>query len=132
MIFKKWSRLFYLCFFLGSLHVLADEKPDAVVWTAGSVSSARALFGPDTNVTVLSGAQEARHERRAGHLPPAERDTLFRKVGIEMKISNMDEFDKDILMMSAREYNVRELHADYPMLTESQLLHLQREMKKVK
>lgn len=132
MIYKKWKRLFYLCCLLSSLHVLAEPKADVVVWTAGSIDSAKAMFGPDTNAVILSRQEEEKNERKAGWLAPRERDALFRKVGIETKISGMDEFDKDMLMMSAREYTIRELKSDYPMLKESQLRRLQREMKKVK
>jgi hypothetical protein len=123
--------LFLKIFFIVNA-AFAQKKPDAVVWTKGSVDSARALFGPDTNVVVLSREEETRQERKAGYLPPDERDVLFRKVGIETRISNMDEFDKDILMMSAREYTIRELKSDYPMLTEAQLKRLKSEMRKVK
>jgi|GEM_PF-7063992 len=132
MILKKWTRLFYLCILLGSLPVLAQEKPGATVWTRGSVESAKALFGPEANVRVLSAETERARERKDGFLPPRERDAVFRKVGIETKIQSMDDFEKDLLMMSAREYTIRELRSDYPMLNETQLKRLQREMKKIK
>lgn len=111
---------------------LAEEAPDAVVWTNGSISSSQALFGPHANVTVMSAVDDARAERRAGYLPPDERDALYRKLGIETKISAMDEFDKDMLMLGARAYSVLELKASYPMLSENQLRRLKTEMGKVK
>jgi hypothetical protein len=132
MIFTKWKRLFFLCCMLSSLHVLAEPKPDVVVWTSGSIDSVKALFSPDVNAVFLSREEEEKNERKAGWLAPVERDALFRKVGIETKVSGMDEFDKDILMMSAREYTISELKSEYPMITESQLKLLKLEMKKVK
>lgn len=111
---------------------MAQEAPDAVVWTSGSIRSTQALFGPNANVTVMSAEDDARSERRAGYLPPDERDALYRKLGIETKVSAMDEFEKDMLMLSARAYNVRELKASYPMLNERQLKQLKTEMGKVK
>jgi hypothetical protein len=132
MLIKKWTRLFYLCLMLGSLHVLAEEAPDAFVWTSGSIEGARALFGPQANVEILSREVEERRERKAGYLPPDQRDVVFRKVGIETKISNMDEFDKDMLMMGAGAYPLSVLKKEYPMLSETQLKRLQAEMKKVK
>ncbi len=132
MIIKKWKRLFYLCFLLSSLHVLAEPKADVLVWTAGSIDSAKALFTPGTNVVIHSREEDEKNERKAGWLAPRARDALFRKIGIETKISGMDELDKDILMMSAREYTIPQLRSEYPMLNESQLKRLQREMKKVK
>ena len=111
---------------------MAEEAPDAVVWTNGSIPSAQALFGPGANVTVMSSEDNSRAEKRAGYLPPDERDALYRKLGIETKISAMDEFDKDMLMLSSRAYSVRELKVSYPMLSEGQLRRLKTEMGKVK
>lgn len=137
MIFTKWSRLFYLCFLLGSLPALAQKNPDSknpdvIVWTSGDSDKAREIFSPDVNLVVLSREREVSQQLKSGYLEPHERDALFRKVGIETRLQGMDEFDKDMLMLSAREYTIRELRSDYPMLTEPQLTHLQREMKKVK
>lgn len=108
------------------------DPPSATVWTSGSVSSARALFAPGTNVKVLGREDEEARERKSGFLPPAERDAVFRKIGIETKISSMDEFDRDMLMLSAREYTVRELRADYPMLSENELSRLKSELRRRK
>lgn len=121
-----------LLLLLFSHFALAGEAPDAVVWTNGSIRSAQSLFSPAANVVVMSAEDNARAERRAGYLPPDERDALYRKLGIETKISAMDELDKDMLMLGARAYSVRELKSSYPMLSEKQLRQLKVEMGKVK
>ncbi len=139
MTFQKWLRAFYLCVTLMCWTAFAkdkakpvEQKPTVTVWTAGSIDSAKAMFAPNTNVRVLSAATEKQRELKAGYLPPHERDLLFRKIGIETGVSGMDEFDKDVLMMSAREYTLRELVSDFPMLSEAQLKRLRDEMRKVK
>jgi len=127
-----WMRIFYVCLFLACLHAAAEELPGATVWTSGSVESARALFAPGSNVRILGREEEKRRDQKTGHLPPLERDAVFRKLGLESKVSGMDEFDKDLLIMSAREYTVRELKSDYPMFSEAQLSKLKREVGKPK
>ena len=121
-----------LLFILLITQAFAQNAPDAVVWTSGSIDNARALFGPQANVVVMSREDNARAEREAGYLPPPERDSMFRKIGIETRVNGMDEFEKDMLMMGARVYTVRELKSEYPMLSEKQIKKLKAEMGKVK
>jgi hypothetical protein len=107
-------------------------KPTATVWTRGSVDSARKMFAPGAPVKILGRKEQEERDRDAGFVPPRERNALFRKVGIELKVAKMDEFDKDMLVMSAREYNLRELKSDYPMFTDGQLRRLKEELRKMK
>jgi hypothetical protein len=108
------------------------KQPTVTVWTKGHVSSARRLFSPDLPVKVLGREEEKERDRDSGHLQPRERNALFRKVGIETKVAKMDELEKDMLVMSAREYSIRELKSEYPKIPEPQLKRLKEELGKMK
>jgi hypothetical protein len=111
-----------------SLAAADQVKPTVTVWTRGSVTQVRRYFASNPRVKVLGRKEQRALDRDAHYLPPRERNALFRKVGIETKVARMDEFDKDMLVMSAREYSVRELRADFPMLSEAQLTKLKAEV----
>ena len=105
------------------------EPPAAkpILWTRGHITSARQIFKPGQFHVI--GYEEAEARRKeTGQLSIRERNALFRKVGIESKVAKMDDFDKDVLVLSAREYTLPVLKSDYPMLTESQLKRLKQEL----
>lgn len=108
----------------------AQEKP--VVFFRGSYNSdIKNVFPPDK---FQYDDRESRRERwlRDGYLMPSERDALFRKLSIETKLSQLDQMDKDMLVMGARVYTPRELHKQYPMLTLGEVTKLKREVEKIK
>lgn len=109
-----------------------SANPTVTVWTRGYVDSARRLFKPGLPVRVLGSVESKERDRLTGHLQPRERNALFRKVGIETKVASMDEMEKDMLVMAAREYTVRELKTDFPKLSENQLQRLKEELGKIK
>lgn len=109
-----------------------SANPTVTVWTRGYVDSTRRLFKPGLPVRVLGSVESKERDRQTGHLQPRERNALFRKVGIETKVASMDEMDKDMLVMAAREYTVRELKIDFPKLSENQLQRLKEELGKLK
>lgn len=134
-------RMFLLFFFaFADVTIHAQTKPEAAkkpyptatAWTKGSVSSLRKMFAPGTPVKILGKEEERERDKDAGFVPPRERNAIFRKVGIEAKVAKMDEFDKDMLVMSAQEYNLRSLKADYPAFTETQLRKLKEEVVRFK
>ncbi len=125
----KRAMFLFLC--AGAIDAAA-EQPTATVWTRGSVDQARRIFSPSLPVKILGAQEEAERDRKSGHLQPRERDALFRKVGIETKVAQMDEMDKDMLVMAAREYSIRELKSDFPMLSENQLRRLKSELGRIK
>lgn len=112
--------------------VFAQERPAVTVWTRGNVKQVRNMFAPGVNVKVLDAQAERERDRDSGYVPPGERNALFRKVGIETKVAKMDELDKDMLVMGAREYSVREMRAQYPMLSEGEIKRLRNELGKRK
>lgn len=133
-------RMFFLIFIMFAdvtIHAQTKPKkvqrqPTAFAWTRGNVENLRKMFHPNAPVRILAGEEERQRDRESGFVRPGARNALFRKIGIEAKASKMDEFDKDMLVMSAREYNLRELKADYPMFTEKQLRSLKDELRKMK
>ena len=129
MVIAKWKRLFYLCFLMGSLHVLAQEKPKAVIWTKAAPESARKLF-PDSRIRILSDKTEGERDKKSGYFQPDERDAIFRKVGIEDKLLNMDDLDKDMLIMGAKALPKADLLAEYPSLPPTLLEKLKVEASK--
>lgn len=108
------------------------QKPTVTVWTRGHASSARRMFQPGLPVRVLGSVESRERDRLSGHLRPGERNALFRKVGIEAKVTAMDEMEKDLLVMLAREYTVRELKTEFPKLSENHLKRLKEELGKIK
>jgi hypothetical protein len=124
------SRLFLCGLFACISHFSAAEEVTATVWTRGSVPAARALFAPGSGVKVLGAKEEAERNREAGLLPIEERNAIFRNVGVESQIVQMDEMDRDMLIMAVREYTLRELQTDYPMFTLPQLKKLKRAVEK--
>lgn len=112
-------------------HLVCAEQAHVTVWTKGSTRSARALFKPGSGVKVLGAEEEQQRYREGGVLPVEERNALFRKIGVEPQVAQMDDLDKDMLIMAAREYNLRELRSDYPMFSEQQLKRLKSEVGKM-
>lgn len=109
-----------------------SANPTVTVWTRGYVDSTRRMFKPGLPVRVLGSVESKERDRLTGHLQPRERNALFRKVGIETKVAAMDEMEKDMLVMAAREYTVRELKTDFPKLSVNQLQRLKEELGKIK
>lgn len=121
-------RVFLICALFGLQFGFAfadsGEAPRATLWTKGTVRSAENFAKTWPGLRVLAGQTEAAQFKKSGYIPPHERNALFRRLGMEMALIKMDEFDKDVLVMAAREYTVRELKSEYPMLSELQLRRL--------
>lgn len=122
----KWALLLTISFFSAA----ESEKPSATLWTRGNASAVRTKMSG--KYSVLDRQSEAQYLREDGYLEPRQRNTLFRKLQIEGALKKLDEFDKDMLVMSAPHYNIAQLKKQYPMLTEKQLGALKREIGKIK
>lgn len=122
----KWALLLTISFFSAA----EPEPPRATLWTRGNASAVRSKLSGQ--YSVLDRQNEARDLREDGYLEPRQRNALFRKLKIEGALKRLDEFDKDMLVMSAPHYTVAQLKKQYPMLTEKQLGALKREIGKIK
>lgn len=116
---------------ISSFQVLAEEKPVGSIWTSGPPEAAKNIF-PKSKIRVLSAEDKNERFKRSGHMPPWEQEALFRKLGIESKVSKMDPYAKDMLVISARVYTLRELKTEYPHFTENELTRLKKEVGKGK
>lgn len=113
-----------------SVQAKQSRPPQVTVWSRGNASAVRAFVPPQS--TLLDRDAEAKELRESGYLEPRQRDALFRKLGLESPLKKLDEFDKDMLVMSAPHYTVAQLKKQYPMLSEKQLASLKREIRKIK
>lgn len=124
------KKTFFVFLFLNATAVVAEPRPQVTVWTRGHIRSAKAILPKEYK--VLDRKTEAEDLRAAGYLEPAQREALFRKVGIDSKLKKLDELDKDMLVMGVPHYSVAELIVQYPMLNETQIRALKREIGNVK
>jgi hypothetical protein len=102
-----------------------------VIWTKGFYGALKARF-PASQFEYLDPQTRRKDLLKQGYLQPLERDALFRKLNLETKLQQMDEMDKDMLVMGAKFYSVPELVKQYPMLSGSQLRRLKTEVEKIK
>jgi hypothetical protein len=113
----------------------ADKTAEAelrpVIWTKGFYGSLKARF-PSSQFDYLDPETRRKDLLEQGYLQPSERDALFRKLNLETKLQQMDELDKDMLVMGAKAYSVPELVKQYPMLSGKQLRRLKTEVEKIK
>jgi len=112
--------------------VKSKLEPSFFYYTRGNSRGVQSALPKGANYKVYSRKDQIAEERRRGFLRSSERNALFRKIGIDTKTARMDEMDKDMLLLSAREYTLGELRSDYPMFTEKQLRDLQIEARKIK
>jgi hypothetical protein len=109
-----------------SLAYAAEDRP--VVWTRGFTRSLPTVFSAD-NYRTLERSDEDIELRREGYLPPHQRDALFKKV--QLKLSDFDQMEKDILVLRAHEYTLPELQKFYPNLPLVQLRKLKVEVDRI-
>lgn len=129
--------VFSLLLFTGALNAQTKKPAKAyaapvTIWTAGDPDYAKRFVAPGANIQVLSNEYDDERNRRAGYIEGEPRDAIFRKVGIETKISSFDQVDRDMLVVCAWTYNARELLAEYPMLTKTEAQRLIAEVRKHK
>ncbi|MBX3022071.1 MAG: hypothetical protein KF799_10390 [Bdellovibrionales bacterium] len=125
-----WTVVFFLSL------VASATSPDPskpTIWVDGYTNAEIQNYFPANDYNYVSKTSQRRAQwEDDGYLPPLERDSLFRKLGIETKLQALDQMDKDMLVMGAREYTVPQLHKQYPMLSLGELRRLKREVEKIK
>lgn len=87
---------------------------------------------PRSKYRYYDKAEERKHFDADGYLPPLERDALFRKLNLETKLQQLDQMDKDMLVMGAHVYTAAELKKQYPMLSLADLQRLRVAVRKSK
>lgn len=102
----------------------ADFRP--LIWTRGHYNSALKIDFPPDRYRYDDAANRSRVEEADGYLAPQERENLIARLGIAEKLAALDEMDKDILVMSAREMPVSRLKSIYPMLSQKDLQALKK------
>ena len=100
-------------------HKLHADEPRATVW-AKHPDAVKKFFPADT-YRMLDAADEEKQFDEQGYILPQKRDAIFHKVGIEDKLTNLDEMDKDMLVMTARFEDAKSVKKHYPMLTDAQV-----------
>lgn len=103
--------------------------PEAVVW-AKHPEAVRKFF-PDDKFKMLDAADEAKEFEKTGYLLPHKRDALFHKLNIDTKLTQLDEMDKDMLVMTARFEDQAAVRKHYPMLNDQQAAQLVREVREL-
>src|SRR5438128_1112912 len=98
--------LFFIC--------LAHADPHATVWSR-EPDAVRKFFPPEQYL-MLDSAAEAKELEDQGYVQPRERAALFHKLQIEEALENLDDLDKDILVMGARFEPLETLKKHFPML----------------
>ena len=122
-------------FFL-ALAITASAEPSVknvkpLIWTSGHYNSLKGVFSPK-EYDFMDRETKARELHEQGFLRPTERDSIFRKLKLESKLTQLDDLDKDLLVANARYYSVAELRKQYPMLTFQQLRQLKAEVERIK
>jgi hypothetical protein len=117
--------MIFFVFLLLSAH--ADDGPQAVVW-ARDPDAIRKFFPPD-KYKMLDAEAEAKDLEESGYLTPRKRDALFHKLNLEERVSELDEMDKDILVMDARFEDVAAMKKHHPQFTSLELQKLHDEVR---
>ncbi len=109
--------------------ITAHADPVATVW-ARNPEAVRKFFPPD-KYRLLDANTQAEDNRGSGYLMPSVRDGLFHKVAIEEQVKDLDELNKDMLVMGARFEKLETIHKNYPMLSPEKIKQLQHEVREL-
>lgn len=110
----------------------AAQLEPTMFWTKGYSRGLQSALPKGGRYRVFTRKDQHRGMRADGFLPQRERAELFRKTGVEKHTAKMDEMDRDVLVIRAREYDFKLFRKNYPNFTEGQLRALQREARKIK
>ena len=111
-------------FLLFILLAVAHADPSVTVWSR-SPNAVRKYF-PADKYRMLDSDDEKKQFEETGWLNPIARDALFNKLGFDLQ--QLDEMDKDMLVMGARFETLPSLKKHYPMLKEEQIKALMKEL----
>jgi hypothetical protein len=116
---------------LNAVEIIPENQKPVIVMRGHYDSSIQNVF-PPSEYRYYDKAAEREELLADGYLPPLERDALFRKLNFETKIQQLDQMDKDMLVMGARVYTAAQLKKQYPMLSLPELQRLRVEVRKIK
>jgi len=106
--------------------IFAHAQQTATVWSRHP--SAVRQFFPPKHYRVLDSKTEAKEMEESGYVMPLRRDAIFQK--LKFPTGGMDEFDKDLLIMSANQETLKQLVKQYPQFSRAQLAELQKEVRR--
>ena len=107
--------------------VRAEQR--ATVWSRHP--DAIRKFFPVDKYRMLDAQDEKLEMDSTGYMLPRQRDALFHKLQLEEAVKNLDEMDKDMLVMGARFEEFPQLRKSYPALSEAQIKKLMQEVKEI-
>lgn len=107
---------------------LLHAEPKVGVWVRDP--AAAKAFLPEDKFQYYDAEAQENGFREDGYLQPRQRSALFHKLQLEEALNELDDLDKDRLVMGAAiEKDTNVLQRRFPMLTHKQIKALQKEMK---
>lgn len=113
----------------------ADKTPEALkpmVWTNGYYDGDIKRVFPADQYRYADRARFDQESRAWGYLMPSQRDAILKKLKLEAKLKTYDQLDKDMLVMDARFYSLKDLRKFHPKLPARDLAALKEAVKGAK